>query len=91
MRRIIFVNNCYSLNNLLCLASKLFLAAICGCLLLPVTHAELTATKSNVTHSPVENVGAKKQQKILAGFAQDTMSNDWRKQQAKGDNLECYR
>ena len=81
MRNLSFVNSS-CLSTSLCLASKSFLV-VCSCLLLSVAHAELSAAENNVTHSPAENANGKEQRKFLVGFAQDTMSNDWRKQQVK--------
>lgn len=77
-----FVDRCCLSCNL-SLVSKFFLFVIFSHLLLSVAAAE-----SNVTHSPAENATAKEQQKFLVGFAQDTMSNDWRAQQVKDVETE---
>ena len=60
-----------------------FLTTFCSCLLLSVTYAEST--------TPTKSTSGNKQRILLIGFAQDTMSNDWRIQQVNDVKNELAR
>lgn len=68
------------LAHVLSLANKFFIVAMYSCFMLSVAQAE--------TAAPEKNADSQKQRMFVIGFAQDTMSNDWRIQQVKAVEKE---